>query len=468
MTCYAWADCAQLPAVTPGAPPVRERRGQLLTTAIDSGIPRCRWHRVRVDADVPFGTALEVAVATIGVSDDAAARRRHADPWWHAVPRRARRIRATGRRPQARDFLVDQPPGRYAARPAATDGRRPRPRRACAACASTSRASTSLERLPAVYREDPEAEDFTERFLSLFDATDRRSRPRHRARAGAARRRRRARCRAAVARRASSTSCSTPRGRSAQRRALLAAAPELYRQRGTVAGLTQTIELVMGATPAIEELPLERLWGALEPRRTVVSGTAPVRPRARALHARSLHARQRARCAASATALGSVHAARLPLPRARCRPGRRWLRAAAAIDCSDSSTSQKPAHTAATVRVGGTGFIVGVWANVGVDSVLAPLRAAGAGRARQRAAVAHERALAGSATGARPASRVGTTARVGTSTVIAMSEPISRGDTHELNVCATVPSFDRLNYFYGQLLGARRLPRRAGATSARS
>ena len=37
---------------------------QLLTTAIDSGQPRCRWHRVRVDADIPAGTSMLVAVAT--------------------------------------------------------------------------------------------------------------------------------------------------------------------------------------------------------------------------------------------------------------------------------------------------------------------------------------------------------------------------------------------------------------------
>src|SRR5262249_34700679 len=66
-SCYAWADGAPLPegVVTASPPALRERQGQLLTMAIDSGIPRCRWHRVRVDADVPFGSALETAVATL-------------------------------------------------------------------------------------------------------------------------------------------------------------------------------------------------------------------------------------------------------------------------------------------------------------------------------------------------------------------------------------------------------------------
>ena len=46
------------------SPPERYKQGQLLTQAIDSGMPRCRWHRVRVEADVPPGTTVSVAVAT--------------------------------------------------------------------------------------------------------------------------------------------------------------------------------------------------------------------------------------------------------------------------------------------------------------------------------------------------------------------------------------------------------------------
>jgi len=37
--------------------------------------------------------------------------------------------------------------------------------------------------------------------------------------------------------------------------------------------------------------------------------------------------------------------------------------------------TQKPAHTQATVRTGGTGFVIGLSAAVGVDSVLGPLAA---------------------------------------------------------------------------------------------
>ena len=38
--------------------------GELYTGGLDSGLPRCRWHRVRVDADLPMGTALSIRVVT--------------------------------------------------------------------------------------------------------------------------------------------------------------------------------------------------------------------------------------------------------------------------------------------------------------------------------------------------------------------------------------------------------------------
>src|SRR5262249_26232537 len=57
--CFDWQG-APLPegAVQEPLPPLRATQGQLLTVALDSGLPRCRWHRVEVDADLPFGTSL--------------------------------------------------------------------------------------------------------------------------------------------------------------------------------------------------------------------------------------------------------------------------------------------------------------------------------------------------------------------------------------------------------------------------
>jgi hypothetical protein len=79
--------------------------------------------------------------------------------------------------------------------------------------------------------------------------------------------------------------------------------------------------------------------------------------------------------------------------------------------------AQKPAHTAATVRIGGGGFIVGAWAAVGVDSVLgsvaAPvLGAAGNVRLSRMTVLWPGRDGRGSGVA------VGTTARVGEGTVM--------------------------------------------------
>jgi hypothetical protein len=63
--CFNWYGRPLCDETIPGSKPVKLfERGQLLTKAIDSGIPRCGWHRVRVDADVPSGTTLEISVST--------------------------------------------------------------------------------------------------------------------------------------------------------------------------------------------------------------------------------------------------------------------------------------------------------------------------------------------------------------------------------------------------------------------
>ena len=49
------------------------------------------------------------------------------------------------------------------------------------------------------------------------------------------------------------------------RRALLAAAPALYRGRGTPAALRQVIKIVFGIDVAISELAADRSWAALGP-----------------------------------------------------------------------------------------------------------------------------------------------------------------------------------------------------------
>jgi len=239
-----------------------ERRGQFLSAALDSQIPGCRWHRIRVDADVPGTTSVELAFAT---TDGPAEGRTPASPGadgWSAFP---------GGDPNPADWvqLVDgaldstlnAPPGRYGylrirltghggVTPAVHQVRLDLPR------------ATSLDHLPAAYAEDPNAEDFTERFLSIADAQlediDE-----------------------VLAQRPAlldadalpddalgwlagllGTGFETEMP-AANRRAFLRAAPELFSRRGTPRGLVETLDVALGVTGTVEELGPARPWGAV-------------------------------------------------------------------------------------------------------------------------------------------------------------------------------------------------------------
>ena len=258
--CFDWDGEPLDTPIDPPAPPGLATLGQLLTQAIDSGIPRCRWHRVRIDADVPSGTMISVAVATSEIAGDLNPKIKSEDEGWETFPAGVPHpLDWKGGEAGALDFLIDQPPGRYlylrvrmkgdgVATPVARRVRLDFPR------------VTSLNFLPPVYRDNPEAEDFTERFLALFDASignlDR-----------------------AIER---APALLDPAGvpddvlpwlgsfldvvfdaawQPDLRRKILKALPDLYRRRGTVSGLTEAIKLVFGVEPAIEELAAGRRLG---------------------------------------------------------------------------------------------------------------------------------------------------------------------------------------------------------------
>jgi phage tail-like protein len=374
--CYSWygrpLSSGEIPRP---AKPKRQTHGQLLTLPIDSGIPRCRWHRVRVDADVPPGTTLSVAVSTAEEESLATPQGDPAaDPEWSAFPAGVPHPFDWHSAPAGSlDYLIDQPPGRYlflrvrltgdaVATPVVRRVRIDLPR------------STSLDYLPPVYRENAEAEDFSERFLSLFDAViedlDR-----------------------AIIR---YPALLDPTGvpdellpwlssfldivpdqawDADQRREILRAAPRLYQRRGTVAGMIEAIRLVFRVEPAIQELAQERLWGAL--------GSSRVR-------AVRLFGKARARfrvgssalCQAPLRSYGNpdqdplaTHAHRFRVlipPSALVGTGRERLeRLVEAV---------KPAHTIASLRVGGDGFLVGSWTSIGIDTSFTPLPAPILGR----------------------------------------------------------------------------------------
>jgi phage tail-like protein len=262
--CWNWQGRAVDPArIRPDAATTHafEPRGQLLTRALDSGVPRCRWHRLRIDADVPLNTALEISVSTSeavapppqgGASpppwNGFASGVPHPDDWQPvAAP--------------ATDMLIRQPAGRYlfvrmrltgpgTATPVVRRLRLDLPR------------ATSADLLPIVYREEPDSADFTERFVGLFDATlnelD-----------------------ATVTRAPALLDVAgvpdellpwvgrilgmtvdpglTPH----RRRQLLKAAPGLFRRRGTRSALIEAIQLATGLDAVVEEPGLARAWGAV-------------------------------------------------------------------------------------------------------------------------------------------------------------------------------------------------------------
>jgi phage tail-like protein len=343
-SCYTWKG-----APRPEEPPMPgqyELAGSMVTTKIDSGISRCRWHRVRLAADIPTGTAVTVEVV---VSEDG----QFEDSDWQTAP------------PGTTDFLIDQPPGRFltlrlrlsgdgSATPVISRIRLDFPR------------VTSADLLPPAYRQDPVADDFTERFLSLFDATmaeiDRviERYPALLDPAGVPDR--------VLPWLAGLLGLSFEAGWDAgTRRALLAAAPMLYRRRGTPWALQEAVRIVFGVTPVIDELATDRRWA-----HTGGSGLG--------LGSTRLFGRSSSRFRIGGSALGAAplrafgdpdsdpltaHAHRfrvlLPAGTADEKALRRLVE------------RQAPAHTAGSVRIGGVGFVIGSQSTIGVDTAFVPL-----------------------------------------------------------------------------------------------
>jgi phage tail-like protein len=381
--CYSWygrplsRDCLRPPAAAS-----RVTMGQLLTTAIDSGIPRCQWHRLRVDADVPDGARLEIAVAT-SEAPNPPAQGSNGPPWdtfpagvphpedWQTIPT------------TAQDALILLPAGRYLfvrLRLTGDGTATPIVRRVHLDFPRT----TSASLLPAVYREE-EAGDFTERFVSLFDATlgeiDR-----------------------GVEQFAAMLDPQgvpdetlewiasllgivfDPSWEPERRRQLLAAAPSLFRQRGTPRGLAEAIRLVFNVEPVIVETGSTRAWGALPRNGQSASAAFELR------HSR-LFSRGSARLTLGQSQLGRArinsfgdpandpHSAGAFRFSVAVPPG-----AGVRLDRLRRLVErQKPAHTLADVRVGGAaGFVLTPSVQLGVDTVFrAPPRIVlGDGRTR--------------------------------------------------------------------------------------
>ncbi|HVO01306.1 MAG TPA: phage tail protein [Candidatus Cybelea sp.] len=360
-------DCYGRPATPMSEPPtpLYKKQGQLLTLAIDSRMPRCRWHRVRIDADVPAGTSLAVAVSSNEDEKPADQGVDQPGPWQgfqHGLPHPADWQEGVH---GALDLAIDQPPGRYLflrlrlmgdgiATPVVRRIRVDFPRQ------------TSLDRLPAVYRDNPVSEDFSERFLALFDAAvediDR-----------------------AIERNPALLDVDgvppdvlpwlggfldvamDPAWTVGLRRAVLKAVPDLYPRRGTPSGFRDTLKLLLGVEPAIEESGLSRPWGAVG--RARIDGVR--------LYGRSRSRFRLGRSPLSGAPVWSVGDPALDPIAGQAFRFRVTLPAGIDTALADQAgrivESQKPAHTVAALRQGGFGIVVGQGIQVGVDTALVPL-----------------------------------------------------------------------------------------------
>jgi phage tail-like protein len=346
-------------------PQLYEMQGQLLTLAIDSGMPRTRWHRVRIDADVPTGTDVSVAVSTQeeptpapqGFSGDRgwesfAAGVVHPSDW-ESTPH------------GAFDLALSQPPGRYIfvrIRLSGDGQRTPVVRR----IRMDFPRRTSLDSLPGVYRENPQAEAFTERFLAIFDAAIEdidRVIERHPALLDVQ----------GVPNEVLPWLGSfldvamDPSWTEQQRRAVLKAVPELYRRRGTSEGLRRTLQLLFGTDVAIDESGPARPW----------SSVGQARLDSVRLFGRSDARMRVGRSALSRTRVWSVGNPDLDPLNAGAFRFRVLVPKLTDSRVHEQLTrvveAQKPAHTVASVHSGGQGFIVGQNIHVGIDTAFVPL-----------------------------------------------------------------------------------------------
>jgi phage tail-like protein len=347
------------PPATSGPARAREGTAETIDTPIDSGMPRCHWHRVRLQLYLPARTGVTISLVTV---EDPSLPIAPGD-WQHVDD------------PDAiRDFLIDQPPGRYLhlkielrgdgiATPAIQRLRIDFPR------------STSATRLPGVFREDPISADFLDRFVSLFDASiedldrliatfpallDPSSTPPE-----------------ALAWIGTFLDIALDPAWSVEtRRYILREAPELYRRRGTPWALSRAIQLTTGMAPAIQELASSGMFARVGKART---------DRGFRIGEARLFGAARARMRLGASALGQA-----PL-RSYGDPDRDHLAASgwrilvqlpgggvrSTPDALDRLRrlvdTQKPAHVTAQIRIGGDLALVGTAMAVGIDTRLGGL-----------------------------------------------------------------------------------------------
>lgn len=392
-----------IPPVPPAAPSFAGT-GTFVTTALDSRLHRCVWHRVRLEARMPAGTSVTVHALTAEVplgADEIAAVPE--DRW-----RGGQAHGVVGEAPW--DCLLLTPPGRYLWLRLTLTGSGASTPELRAITVEYPRV-TSARFLPAVFREDPVSADFTDRFVALLDEV-----------------------RETVTRKATGVASlldpyAAPDGSGggpdflgwlaswlgiatdlrlppARRRRLVAEAHRLYIQRGTPAGIRAHLEICLGVPVTLLEDFTLRRW--------LFVGSGRLGDRSAAWGA-DVVARLQLDTGAQ---LGSVqlvgstdplrdpvhlyaHRFRVYVPLAASDERRRLTERVVEL--------AKPAHTQATVVFVAPRMRVGVQAFVGVDSVIGAVPTKPGNRLGSDTLLGPQ---------ARPSLRVGRTTRVGTGTVL--------------------------------------------------
>lgn len=149
-----------------------EREGRYLSTALDSRIDGCEWHRIELRGAIPPGCGVEVRTTTASIELDQEEIDSLPDTAWSPA-RIADAMEAVDHAMPGRcswDALVMSPPGRYLWLRLVLrgDGRQT----PCLSEAIIEYPRISLRRyLPAVFGVDPAGADFTDRFTAIFDRT---------------------------------------------------------------------------------------------------------------------------------------------------------------------------------------------------------------------------------------------------------------------------------------------------------
>jgi len=149
-----------------------ERQGRFLSTAIDSRIEGCPWHRIELRGAIPPDCSIEVAVTTAELELDGAELDSLPDHAWTAcAPARVMERGPDALLPDCTwDALLTPPPGRYlwVRLVLRGDGRQT----PCLSAAVIEYPRISLRRyLPGIFGADPAGADFTDRFAAIFERT---------------------------------------------------------------------------------------------------------------------------------------------------------------------------------------------------------------------------------------------------------------------------------------------------------